>query len=205
MKKQTIFTLFVLSSLLSACPGENNSNGNASSSPSQQASGSAAQSDAPAADPGAQPAPAAGLKPLTAFPKEHLTCCWDDLVKADAQYATLALNAANDKSEDLEKLLPLSLKLTLTPSYSHGAVLAEVLNRIGDARFAWVLKKLDFEGKLKTAHPDPERQETLRDSLRVLLEGGFSLNTSSEVHQHHLKDFPETAKVLMYVTEGQSL
>lgn len=192
MKKQTIFTLFVLSSLLSACPGENNSNGNASGSPSQQALGS-------------QPAPAAGLKPLTAFPKEHLTCCWDDLVKADAQYATLALNAANDKSEDLATLLQLSHKLALTPSYSHGAVLAEVLNRIGDARFAWVLNKLDSDGKLKIVHPDRERQETLRDSLRVLLEGGFSLNTSSEVHQHHLKDFPETAKVLMYVTEGQSL
>lgn len=200
MKKQTILTFLAISSLLTACPSDSNGD-NPSGTPSAQT----ASAEATPLTLGTQPAPAAGLKPLTAFPKEHLSCCWDELQKADAQYAKLALDAANDKSEALEKLLTLSSQLPLTTSYAHGAVLAEILHRIGDARFAWVLQKLDVAGELKKAHPDPNNKETLRDTLRVLLEGGFSLNQAPEVHKGRLVGFPETSKSLQYQVEGQSI
>lgn len=136
------------------------------------------------------------LTPLSAFPKEHLSCCWQDLVKVEPNYPTLALDALNGNLEALASLLKLSSKLELATSYAHGAVLVEILPRIGDSYFTTVLTYLNKKGDLK--EKSPLLEETLFDTLRNLLEGGFALNKDPKIHQQNLSAYTQTAEFLEY-------
>lgn len=202
MKNQKLFFsligALVLTSLLTACPPQPPT---PPSSASPDSSASAVATPAPVtATQG--PAPAAlTLPPLTAFPKEHLICCWDGMVKIEKTYPQMALDALNGKPDALESMLRLAKKPDLNPGYAHGAALAEILVRIGDERFSYVLRKLDLAGKLNdTQDLFPE---SMRENLRNLLEGGFALNSDPPVHMKNLTAFPETAKVLKYHTQAK--
>lgn len=178
MKKHTISSmLLALCLLLSACP---------------QQGGTVSET----------PPTGAPLTQLSAFPSEHLACCWSELQKADSAYAATALGALNGDLAALEKLLGLSKTLELTPGYAHGAVMAEILQRIGDERFAWVLARIERAGGLK------EKQalfdETISQTLRNQLEGGFALNAEPAVHSSNLAAYPKTAKALNYVVESKT-
>ncbi|HEY9839223.1 MAG: hypothetical protein ACAI44_15795 [Candidatus Sericytochromatia bacterium] len=151
--------------------------------------------------PSGEPPSGPPLTQLTTFPSQHLQCCWQALEKVEPSYPQLALAALNGQPEALEKLLLLAKKLELTAGYTHGAVLAEVLTRVGDARFAFVLQKLDSQGALKDTHS--LFPETLKENLRNLLEGGFSLNLDPAVHMQKMGAFSTSAKLLDYVVEAK--
>lgn len=147
------------------------------------------------------PPPDIPLEKVAKFPQEHVNCCWKDLVTSDAKYEALVLDAFNGSSVALSQLLKLSDKLELTASYAHGTVLADILNRVGDAHFAGILvyvsQKEAFKGK------NDKLEETFEDTLRNILEGGFPLNLEPALHTKSLADFPQTAKVLNYQVEGK--
>jgi len=205
MKKQKSFLsligALVLTSLLSACPPQPNPQGSPSPGISASPSGPATPT-APPVSATLGPAPAAFTQPpLTAFPKEHLICCWDALVQKDPTYPKLTLDALNGNLDALEKLLTMVPGQDLNPGYAHGAALAEILVRIGDERFAYVLRKLDLAGTL--SGDQKLFQESIRENLRNLLEGGFALNSDPPVHMKNLTAYPETAKVLKYITQAK--
>lgn len=170
--KKHLLTLLLLP-LLTACP--------------EQQTG---QTEIPA--PSGTPVPVAN-----AFPHSHLSCCWDQLAQKEADYQTQALAAFNGDEAALKKLLALSGQLEIGLSYAHGTVLAEILNHLGDARFAYVLQqeKLDATNTLF--------EEKQLDTLRNLIEGGFTLNTDAGVRQRQLSDFPLTAGLLIYKLESK--
>jgi len=128
------------------------------------------------------------------YPQAQLPCCWEDLLKAHVNYPAMAGSAYSGEEAGLKALLKLSAELNLTASYAHGVVLAGVLQKVGDAHFAKVLETLAAD--FKKANSGLE--ETLQDTFRNLLEGGFVLNTDPAVKSHVLSDFPLTAGLLKY-------
>jgi hypothetical protein len=145
--------------------------------------------------------PGPSLSPVSEFPQQHISCCWQDLQKTDSSYAQLAKDALNGNLEATASLLLLSRKFELAQSYAHGAVLAEVMSRLGDDYFAKVLSYLEQKGELK--NQNAKLHEPLAETLRNLLEGGFSLNRDSKIQQLHLAAFPESAKLLAYATHSE--
>lgn len=195
-KHLSLFGVLTLTSLLTACPPAGTGTG-ASSSPS--AASSATPTPGPvSATVGPEPS-GAPLTALPAFPQQHLICCWDALVKQDSHYPQMAVDALNGKLDAVEDMLKFAQKLDLNAGYAHGAALAEILVRIGDDRFSYVLRKLDVANKLVISQD--LFPESMRENLRNLLEGGFALNSDPPVHMKNLTAFPETAKVLKYVTQ----
>lgn len=150
----------------------------------------------------APPPPDIPLEKQSSFPKQHVSCCWKDLSVADAKYESLVLDAFNGNSLALSHLLKLSDKLDLTVSYAHGAVLADILNRVGDAHFASVLAYVNQKDAFKSQNAKLE--ETLADTLRNILEGGFPLNLEPALHRKSLADFPQTAQKLNYKVEAKT-
>lgn len=197
------FLSLALISVLTGCPPTGTNGTNASPSPGSSPASSPASTPKPGPVGTVPPTPPSGapLTPLTVFPSNHLICCWDALAKTEPSYPKLALDALNGQEAALDKLVTLSKKLDLTAGYAHGATLAEILTRIGDQRFAYVLLKQDNQGGLEQDHDlFPEK---MRENLRNLIEGGFALNSDASVHMKNMTAFPETAKVLKYVIEAK--
>lgn len=169
MKKQTLIFLLTALSLLSACP---------------------AQTDSAAIQAPTEPPPAA----VASYPQEKLSCCWEDLLKTQPEYASTATQAYNGDSDALRRMLKQVDQLSLSDSYAHGTVLATTLHHLGDQRFAFVLQ--DLQSDFKKVHPG--FQESLQDTYRNLLEGGFVLSADSDVSQKSLADYPLTAGLLQY-------
>lgn len=173
MKKQTHLLTLFLTLLLSACPS----------------------SQKPLPEPSGSP-----LEPVASFPQNNLNCCWEDLLKIDAHYADIARDAYNGKLPALLQLLKLSHKMGFETAHLHGIVLASVLQRWGDARFAWALQQFAQQGGLK--EEQKELSESLSDTLRNALESGFSLTVNPDLHRAQLSDFPQTAALLKYQVKG---
>lgn len=169
MKKQTLIFLLTSLSLLSACP---------------------AQTDSAAVQEPTDPLPAA----VAAYPQDKLSCCWEDLLKTHPEYAKVATEAYNGNADALKQILKQVDQLSLSDSYAHGTVLATLLHHLGDQRFAFVLQ--DLQPDFKKVHPG--FQESLQDTYRNLLEGGFVLSADANVSQKSLADYPLTAGLLQY-------
>lgn len=137
-----------------------------------------------------EPPPAA----VAAYPQDKLSCCWEDLLKTHSEYASLATAAYNGEAEALKQLLKQVESLNLGDSYAHGTVLASVLHHLGDQRFAYVLQQVkpDFQ-KVHASF-----QESLQDTYRNLLEGGFVLSADEAISSQSLADYPLTAGLLQY-------
>lgn len=191
MKKQSILALLALCAL-SACPANE-----------QTASESTAPSNAPVATPTPTAIPVEvlpSIKPLTELPKNQLTCCWEDFQPLLADYQAVALKAFNGDEAALKSLLELNTKIKdMQIFYQHGVVLAGILSQIGDLRFA---RSIEQNAALfQQTHPVFE--ESLRDTLRNQLEGGFSLNQAPPVQQATLDQFPATSSRLGYEVQGK--
>lgn len=177
MKKQSFFILLCLT-LLTACPAEQNTSEELAS----------------------PQVPPPVLTPVTQFPAENISCCWQALTALDADYPELALKAYNGEAKSLQQLLKLSSKMDLLSSYGHGATLADILSHIGDQRFAEALKAV--AGDLNTPNPNFEA-EPLKYTLRNSLEGGFSINQADAIRQQSLIDYPLSAGELNYTVKKE--
>ena len=186
MKKQSLF-LFLSICLLTACPTEQSTPDEASSAPDQTSTMS-------------PQAPPPALRPVEAFPANHITCCWDALKEQEPNYPDLALKAYNGDTDALQQLLKLSAKMDILNSYGHGAALADILNHIGDQRFADALQAISGELEVPNQVFDAE---PLKYTLRNSLEGGFSLNQDDTVRQQSLINFPMSAKRLSYTVKAE--
>ncbi len=186
MKKQSLLIVLCLA-LLTACPAEQNTNGDPSS-------------DASTSELASPQAPPPALEPVEVFPTEHIACCWEALSALDANYPALTLDAYNGKTEALQELLKLTSKMDLYHSYGHGATLADILNHVGDQRFAQAL--IAIASDLVTPNPNFEA-EPLKYTLRNSLEGGFSLNEAEEIRKQSLINFPLSSAQLNYTVKKE--
>lgn len=156
MKKQ-LLSCFLLATVLSACPAQNNT--------------------------WPDPVP----EPLNTI---DYSCCEAQLKALPLNYAALAEKAYQGDAAALQELLAASADMDLPSSYVHGTVLASILKQVKDQPFADAMMALD--SKLNAPHA--LFQESLRDSLRNMLEGGFQFQAGQE----SLTDFPATSKILAY-------
>lgn len=140
--------------------------------------------------------------PLEKVPLEHYSCCWETLIqsakKENLDYAQNALAAMNGSGESRKKLLLFSEKTDIRYAYGHGSVLVDILSQIGDAAFAQDIEALKKSGVFKKEHPF--FQEPFGDSLRNIIEGGFSFHKSPQ----KLSDYPLTSDALKYKVTSES-
>lgn len=118
------------------------------------------------------------------------TCCETQLKDLPLNYADLAGKAYQGDKAALQSLLEVSADMDLPSSYVHGTLLVKILKQVKDEAFAEAVGTLD--SKLNAPHAI--FQESLRDSLRNMLEGGFQFQAGQE----SLTDFPATSKILAY-------
>ena len=130
------------------------------------------------------------------FTQEGIACCWTELVDfaktQNIDYKETIQEAVKGKDQALADLLNLSGKVGIDLSYGHGAILDEILVRVGDSHFADVLKSLPLQEK------HAYFEENLQVTLRNLIEGGFMFHKDLRIQALSLSQFPQTSLVLAY-------
>lgn len=168
---------------LSACPDSQNTDPQSSASAgSTSATTQAAASNIP--------------EIAGAFANDQISCCWDILSQqAQSQgfdYAATVQKASQGDKSAVNKLLEFSSQLGLDASYGHGAVLDELLVRLGDKTMAETISNLDLTKKHRLF--DESLQVTLKNSF----EGGFMFHKDLRIQALSFTDFPQTAQALDY-------
>jgi hypothetical protein len=137
------------------------------------------------------------------FQANQVLCCWDDLLTAarakGVNYTELFSQAQQGDSTALEKLLVFSKNLDLQLSFPHAAALVSLLYIRGDQAFAQALKHLSEQGELKQEHP--VFQETLKETLRNLLESGNQFQQNPQLTTFSLNRYQAVAAELGYTLQ----
>lgn len=163
----------------------------------------AAQEDTTGQSTGQSTSQSAGGKKIS-FAPTQLSCCWESLLEANKKtnldYNAQLQKALSGDPAALEALLLASKQVDQELSFPHGAVLVTVLYAVGDKAFAQALKALEDKGEFK--QEQAIFQETLKETLRNLLESGHSFTTAPELKGLSLQDFPQTSSTLGYTLQS---
>lgn len=137
------------------------------------------------------------------FKHTEISCCWEAL-KALAQkqgidYSSQITKALKGDAAALEQLLLFSKQVDLQTSAPHAVVVVTLLYALGDQIFANSLQKLAERGELKQEHPI--FQETLKETLRNLLETGSAFSSNPALKDYSLQHYHRTSALLSYTAQ----